>query len=339
MFFRLLRHSFISRKHTRAHTPLANNFYLNTFGHNVRPPSTLLPGQANVTQQGYEDLSIALMTELWTEFGDLEEIWLDGGCGDLCNRVNALEKTTTAANAVAFNGGGGTSENPVRWCGTEGGSPPGWPTIWSTTTCGWCPDGSGSGSPPNSTNAAWYPSGVDVTLQAGDRWFYTPGDSLNSLATLASFYHKSVGANGHLEIDFAVSRTGELDPLHSAAYAEFGAWIAACYGGTPVASLFLAPGTDSLTLQTPPGVLVDRVVMKEDLTGGQMVVSYLVEVEVGGSWSTFSSGVTIGSKRIDVGVAHAGVTGIRLTINEAYEPGHAGVTLQAFSGSGCATNN
>ena len=57
------------------------SFYLNTLGHNVRPPNTLLPGQANITQAQYEDLSIALLTELWTQFGPLQEIWLDGGCG------------------------------------------------------------------------------------------------------------------------------------------------------------------------------------------------------------------------------------------------------------------
>lgn len=55
---------------------------------------------------------------------------------------------------------------------------------------------------------------MDVTLQRGDHWFYTPGDSLNPLATLIDFYHASVGNNGHLEIDFAIDRTGGIDPKH-----------------------------------------------------------------------------------------------------------------------------
>lgn len=58
---------------------LTNNFYLNTFGHNVQPPSTLQPGQAQVTQAEYEALSLELVSELWTKFGPLTEIWLDGG--------------------------------------------------------------------------------------------------------------------------------------------------------------------------------------------------------------------------------------------------------------------
>lgn len=77
---------------------------------------------------------------------------------------------------------------------------------------------------PNASGAIWYPSGVDVTLQKSDRWFFTPGDALNPLSTLVSFYHNSVGANGHLEIDFAIDRTGGVAPKHALAYKQFGAW-------------------------------------------------------------------------------------------------------------------
>lgn len=112
------------------------------------------------------------MEEIWNHFGNLTEIWLDGGCGDMCDRVSALLPQTLARYAVAFNGGGGTSANAVRWCGTEGGYPDKGPggAVWSTASCGWCPSGSGSGSPPNASDAAWYPSGVDSTLQQGDHW-------------------------------------------------------------------------------------------------------------------------------------------------------------------------
>ena len=97
---------------------------------------------------------------------------LDGGCGDMCDKVSALLPQTLARNAVAFNGGGGTSQSGVRWCGTEGGNPAKGPggAVWSTADCGWCPDGSGPGAPPNSTGSSWYPMGVDSTLQQGDHW-------------------------------------------------------------------------------------------------------------------------------------------------------------------------
>jgi hypothetical protein len=147
---------------------LTNNFFLNEFGHVVRPPNTLLPNQANVTQQQYEDIAVAQVHELWS-IAPLQEVWLDGGVGDLGNRIAALINVTYAKDAVAFNGGG-VSANPVRWCGRESGMPQGYPTVWSTSCCDWCPDGSGSGCPPNSTGAMYQPSGVDVTLQMGDHW-------------------------------------------------------------------------------------------------------------------------------------------------------------------------
>lgn len=65
-----------------------------------------------------------------------------------------------------------------------------YPNVWSTSCCGWCPGGSGQGCPPNSTGAAWYPSGVDFTLQDGDHWFFTPGDGIHTLDELKDVYHR-----------------------------------------------------------------------------------------------------------------------------------------------------
>ena len=57
---------------------LKDSYYLNALADNVRDPSTLIPGQINVTQDQFEDISIAAVTELWTQFGEINEIWFDG---------------------------------------------------------------------------------------------------------------------------------------------------------------------------------------------------------------------------------------------------------------------
>lgn len=301
---------------------LTNNFFLNVAGHYVQPANTLLPGQALVTQAQYEDLAIAQMHELWTQFGPLTEIWMDGGCLDLCPRVAALLNATLARDAVAFNGGG-TSIHGVRWCGTEGGNPSKGPggAVWSTAACqpSWCAPGSGSGDSPNTTGAIYYPSGVDFTLQTNDHWFYTPNQPLHSLADLIAVYHSSVGANGHLELDFAIDRTGGVDPAHAARYAEFGDWIRACYG-TPLATGSApASSPDSVTVALAGGATVDRVGLSEDQSAGQLSIDYVVEVSVGGgAWAPFSSGTTIGARRIDVRAPVAGVTAVRATVVSAF---------------------
>lgn len=246
--------------------------------------------------------------------------------------------STNAKDAVAFNGGGGTSAHGVRWCGTEGGSPSGWPTIWSTAACGWCPDGSGSGDAPNVTGAAWYPSGVDVTLQQNDHWFYMPGQSIHPLPDLVQFYHRSVGANGHLEIDFAIDRTGGIDPVHAAAYAAFGSWIRACYGpSNRVAMGSLPAGSSSFVLQLAAGgSTIDRVQMEEDQTEGQLIVAFTVEYldAATGKYAAFSNGVTVGAKRIDVAAAPVTATALRFTVTSAFGT-PTGLKLSALGPTAC----
>ena len=140
-----------------------------------------------------------------------------------------------------------------------------------------------------------------------------------------------------MEIDFAISRTGEVAPDHAALYARFGSWIASCYGGTPVADGFLPAGAASAVIALPPGASVDRVVLMEDQTAGQFTIAYTVEAQVAGAWAPFSSGVTIGSKRIDVAGAPVAAAALRFTVTAAFAPGHAGVRVDALSGDGCAT--
>jgi hypothetical protein len=52
-----------------------DSFYMNAISDNVKDPKTLLPGQINVTQEQFEDISVAAVTELWSKYGDLAEIW------------------------------------------------------------------------------------------------------------------------------------------------------------------------------------------------------------------------------------------------------------------------
>jgi hypothetical protein len=228
----------------------------------------------------------------------------------------------------------GISPNPVRWCGTESGNPPGYPNIWSTAT-----DNDG-GVPPDTAGAVWNPSGVDFTLQNGDHWFITISDSIHPLTDLIDVYHRSVGANGKLELDFAVSRTGQLDPRHVRAYAAFGAWMRACYDA-PLASA--SPGTALTAVLALPGgapAAVDRVMLREDLRGGQNVNGYVVEFDDGsGAWAPFVAGGTVGNKRIHIREGGAvNATRLRLTLAPSAFPApyvQVVTTFAAFAPGPC----
>lgn len=136
---------------------LTNNFYLNVHSHYVQN-TTLLPGQEKVTQAEFEAIAMAQVNELWSNYGNLTEIWFDGGyTTDLKTKITQL-LATEQPNAVGFNGEGVTP-NPVCWVGTESGAPGG--DVWSTGT-------SGRGDPESPD---FCPKGCDTTLQEGDHWW------------------------------------------------------------------------------------------------------------------------------------------------------------------------
>ena len=176
---------------------LTNNYYLNVASHHVSN-RTLLPGQEKVTQAQFEDIAMAQVNELWSDYGNLTEIWFDGGYStDLKKNITSL-LAAKQPQAAGF-GGEGVTPNPVCWVGTESGAPGG--DVWSTGT-------SGRGD-PNSSD--YCPKACDTTLQESDHWFWM-GNPIRSLGELIPIYHGTVGRNGMLELDFAIDRQGLVDP-------------------------------------------------------------------------------------------------------------------------------
>jgi hypothetical protein len=252
----------------------------------------------------------------------------DGGYFDLAPRLLPLLQQCQPL-ATAF-GGDGLVPSAVRWCGTESGTPPGLPDIYST----YCENGPVNGCPANSTGAKWLPSGVDVTLQEGDVWFFEPGNPVHSLQDLITFYLNSVGRNGKLELDFAVSRTGELAPTHVAAYRGFAAWIRACFG-TPVAQGVPAVGASSYSLSFPL-TAIDRVTLQEDQAFGENVYAFEITYQAAdGTWQPFSTGRVVGNKRIDVLPSPVNATGIRVVVTAALDTLHLS-NVAVFAAESCA---
>eukprot|EP00935_MAST-01C_sp_MAST-1C-sp1_P000852 g852.t1 len=291
---------------------LTNNFYLNVQGHYVQHKRPLLPKQQNVSQAEFEAIALAQLTELWTSFGTLSEIWFDGGyTTDMKAQLTTLLQRRQAG-AIGYNGGG-ISANPARWSKTEGDVPPGGPDVWSTA-CGdvdW-----GAGAPPEACppggQPLYYPSGTDYTLQTGDVWFWEPSradggsQTLRSLDELIYAYHQTVGHNTVLELDFAINRHGQLDAAHADLYARLGEWIRQCYssplGRASSSSWFAdADGAEAdAEAETGPlssspasrsrasnvtvvvnlgaaGQTFDRAVLQEDQRKGQRVRAWTVE--------------------------------------------------------------
>jgi alpha-L-fucosidase len=259
------------------------NEYLNVGGNAVRPASTLKPGQVAVTQALYDKIVLAQLRELWGAYGDVAEIWYDGGFeGELADKLRALQREL-APNAVGFNGFG-ASDSPIRWIGTESGVAP-YPT-WLTGDCTGGPHG-GSGGPGSSTSTDYCPAEVDFTLQSPDVWFWKDGTSLKSLETLAKIYHASAGHSGNMLLNIAPATNGRLPAQTMRRYREFGDWMRRCYNSTnTLAELNATAGHSApdfkrlqLSVKTNPSVRLalpspqrlDRFVLMETIEEGQRI--------------------------------------------------------------------
>ena len=245
---------------------LNQNYYLNVGGGRVLNTS-LVPGQANVSQNTYARIVLAQMRELWTNYGDLAEIWFDGGCSvpSTASNISAL-LASLQPHAVYFGGCSGGFYNDIRWVGTESGEP-GYP-IWSTSEdCA-----SGQGAP---TGNYYCPAETDTTLHVFDIWFWRPGLMIRSLTELQTVYYHSVGQNTNLLLNVAANSSGLVEDSYVQRLSEFGAWIRGCFNR----SVATTQGS-GFTLQLSPTTLnplqFNHILISEDQSEGQLVRNFTV---------------------------------------------------------------
>jgi hypothetical protein len=127
---------------------LTNNARTKTCGGNILPNPS--PGQLSVTPLQYDSLVRSHLTELWSRYGELSEVWFDGGFTPSQKAWIPELLASLQPHAVAFNGEG-LSPNPTRWIGSESGYAPN--ETWST--CDYDANGSGGGDPNSGT---WFPA-------------------------------------------------------------------------------------------------------------------------------------------------------------------------------------
>lgn len=127
---------------------IMKSFYLcHSFSGTNSCTKKILPGQHNYTAEQYTDVVKTQVTELWSNYGNLTEIWVDSGLGGLGELMVELQPQAV-----------GTPRNPTGWCGTESGHPSrdvGNQSVWSLGTYR-------QGLQPNATK--WVPKFCDPQL-------------------------------------------------------------------------------------------------------------------------------------------------------------------------------
>ncbi len=278
----------------------------------------------------YNDVFVHMMTELFTNYGPIWELWWDGANGEGPNGKKQVydwdrfKKTVKklSPSTVIFSDIG----PHIRWAGNENGIAG--ETNWNTLdTIGFS---AGEGAPKTDTlnmgnfnGKTWIPAECDVSIRPG--WFYHKEEDakVKTPEQLFNLYLKSVGRGATLLLNVPPDRRGLIHENDSVALVNFKNLrtknfktnlslnaVATVVSGSAIKSKGLVndnnPNTfaeiksldkERIQVHFKKPRMINCVVLKEFIKDGQSVQKFSVEVSSKGKQESFLQN-TIGHKRI-----------------------------------------
>ena len=255
-------------------------------------------------QQKYNEVVRTQLTELWTNYGKLFEVWFDGGVlppekggFDVLSMLKDKQP-----DAIAFQGPYGHQHN-IRWVGNEEGVAPYpcWSAADSTTSSSGVVEIKGLNGNPR--GLFWCPGESDFPLrlnssfQGGWFWHKDEDDQLRSIDELVDKHSKSVGRNTNMLLGVVVDDRGLVPDVDVKRLEEFGNEISAKYAH-PVAKKVNQGKLVHITFDVPQQL--SRIVVMEDISKGERIREYNLYGKENGAWKLLSTGSSVGHKRIEV---------------------------------------
>ncbi|HTR29769.1 MAG TPA: alpha-L-fucosidase [Puia sp.] len=319
--------------HTIAHTP-----YKNGHGDIVKEFADacheygmglglyLSPWDRNSPSYGdsakYNTLFLDWLTELLSQYGQVDEVWFDGANGEGPNgkkQVYAFEawyhliRRLQPQAVIAIMG------PDVRWVGTETGQ--GRLTEWSVLPVNARQEESiAANSQKDQTFAPlgdlmdqdlgsreqlmkakgliWYPAETDVSIRPG--WFYhAKEDSLvRPPSGLMDLYFTSVGRNSVLLLNIPPNRQGLISDADIRSLRGWRGLMKGTFGVDLATGAVMKRDTMMIGMTLDKEKTFDVLSLQEDIRVGQRVERWVFDVEDHGDWKEVASGTTIGYKRL-----------------------------------------
>ena len=243
------------------------------------------------------------LRELLTNYGDIFEVWFDGGILSPAqggtDALGLLRKLQP--NAIAFQGPYGY-ENLIRWVGNEVGTAPDpcWATADSTTNSDGVQVIQGLNGNPNAP--FWCPGESDFTLrrresfEGGWIWHAGQDDMLYDIDELMKRYETSVGRNTNMLLGLVIDNRGLIPQPDVQRATEYGQAIERRYGH-PTATT-KGKGNE-FVIKLKETTSIDRLYIQEDIRYGERVLAWHIEATMAdGTTKTIAEGTNIGHKRI-----------------------------------------
>ena len=237
-------------------------------------------------QARYDTMYRRQLTEVFSRYGDLVEIWFDGSTITPVSDLLAKYQP----RAMVFQGPAAT----IRWVGNEDGFAPN--PCWNGIDKAEAETGTATSLNSDPDGDVWMPNEVDVSIRRPD-WFWSTKNEKNVLTPdeLLSIYYRSVGRGTQLLLNIPANRHGLLAKPDCASARKFGMEIQARFG-KPLAATTGSGAEVTLKLSAP--TQIDTVILQEDVAKGERVRRYRIEGHAGGTWHALGEGTSIGHKRI-----------------------------------------
>ena len=260
-------------------------------------------------QKWYNTMVEGMVKEICTNYGELFEIWFDGGADHPDNGApDVLPIVRRYQPNCLFYHNGQLAE--ARWGGSESGtvSYPSWATFpYRATGAGEsakkdiAKDGYKLLKEGDPNGKYWVPAMSDAPLRGFNgrhEWFWEPGDEAHifPLENLMEMYYKSVGRNSTLIMGLTPDPNGLIPEPDVIRLKEWGDEIKRRFS-IPIAS---ASGKgNKIVLKFKEAVLINHLIIQEDIRYGERIRSYEVQGLINGKWILLAKGKSIGHKRIE----------------------------------------
>jgi len=257
-------------------------------------------------QKWYNQMVEGMVKELCTNYGELFEIWFDGGAShpdkgapDVLPIIQRYQP-----NCLFYHN---EQLAEARWGGSESGTV-GYPN-WSTFPYPALYESARKEISKNDRQLLkqgdpdgkyWVPAMADAPLRGYNgrhEWFWEPGDEdhIYPLEDLMEMYYKSVGRNSTLIMGLTPNPEGLLPQPDVQRLKEWGAEIRKRFSN-PVANT--SGRGRKIDLRLNETQQVNHVILEEDIAKGERIRSYKIQARISGRWETVCQGQSVGNKRI-----------------------------------------
>ncbi|WP_339706295.1 alpha-L-fucosidase [uncultured Kriegella sp.] len=272
-------------------------------------------------QKYYNRMVEGMVKEICTNYGELFEIWFDGGA-DSPHRgaPDVLPIVQQYQPNCLFYHNKQLAE--ARWGGSESGTIP-YPS-WATFPYHSTGAGESASEAISNNNFEllktgdpegnyWMPAMSDAPLRGFNgrhEWFWEPGDEehIFPLEDLMNMYYKSVGRNSTLIMGLTPNPDGLLPEPDVNRLKKWGDEINRRFG-KPIAET--SGKGKRITLSLDKAQEINHIVLQEDIVHGERVRAFTIEGKVNRKWKVLYKGSNIGQKHI-IQIQSQRVTAVRL---------------------------